>query len=225
MINKLLRKYRTWKWAKLNRNQVFKQGTLLNAFYKSKTIFIHIPKTAGISLIKAIYGDVTLSGHRSLYFNRIALNIQNDSYFSFSFVRNPFDRLYSTYIFLKKGGVNQHDQRAFDNYLSKFKDFKDFVLHGLDDNLIYQIIHLIPQHEYLCDYNDNILVDFIGKFENLDDDIYLLSKKLKKDIKLTHNNYNKYKYKHYRQVYTELMIEKVSKIYQKDLEIFGYGFI
>jgi len=222
MIKALLRKYRTWKLAKSKQKEVCKEGNLLNAFYKSKTIFIHIPKTAGVSLLKAIYGNVTLSGHRSFYFNSIALDIKNEKYFSFAFVRNPFDRLYSAYLFLKKGGMNHYDNLAFTTHLSKFKDFEDFVLNGLDKKLLFQITHLIPQHEYLCDKKGSILVDFIGRFENLEDDVKLLSKRLKKDIKLSHYNYNKKK--DYIEVYTEVMIEKVYQIYQKDIDIFEYSF-
>ena len=222
MIKELLRKYYIWKHAKSQSKKVFNEGTLLNAFYKSKTIFIHIPKTAGVSLLKAIYGDVTLEGHRSFYFNSIALNIKGEKYFSFTFVRNPFDRLYSTYMFLKKGGMNHHDRLAFETHLSKFKDFKDFVLNGLDNKLIFQVTHLIPQHDYLCDERGRILVDFIGRFEKLEDDINLLSKELKKDIRLNHHNYSNKK--DYREVYTKEMIEKVYQIYQKDIDIFEYRF-
>ena len=222
MIKKLLQKYRTWKFAKNQCNQVFNKGTLLNAFYKSKTIFIHIPKTAGVSLIKAIYGDVSLSGHRSFYFNSIALGVKKDEYFSFSFVRNPFDRLYSSYMYLKNGGMNIHDKLAFNTYFSKFNDFEDFILNGLSKKLIYQITHFIPQHEYLCDKRGSILVDFVGRFENIDNDILLLSKKLKKDIKLNHHNYNKKL--DYKEVYTDEMIDKVYQIYQTDIDIFKYTF-
>ncbi|MFT4645417.1 MAG: hypothetical protein ACI8ZX_001833 [Planctomycetota bacterium] len=222
MIKKLLRKYQIWKHAKSQNKKVFNKGTLLNAFYKSKTIFIHIPKTAGFSLVKAIYGNVTLEGHRSFYFNSIALNIKNEKYFSFAFVRNPFDRLYSSYMFLKKGGINNHDRLAFQTHLSDFEDFEDFVLNGLDNKLIYQITHLIPQHDFLCDKSGSILVDFIGRFENLDKDILLLSKKLDKDIKLSHHNFNEKK--DYREAYTDEMIEEVYHVYQKDIDIFEYSF-
>ena len=222
MIKKLLRKYRIWKHAKSQKEEAFKQGTLLNAFYKTKTIFIHIPKTAGVSLLKAIYGEVTLTGHRSFYFNSIILNIKNEEYFSFAFVRNPFDRLYSTYMFLKKGGMNNHDRLAFETHLLKFKDFEDFVINGLDEKLIFQITHLIPQYEYLCDLRGKILVDFIGRFENLEEDINSLSKKLKKHIKLSHHNHNNKK--DYTEVYTNEMIEKVYQLYKKDIDIFEYSF-
>ena len=222
MIKYLLSKYRTWKHAKSQHNKIFIEGTLLNAFYKSKTIFIHIPKTAGVSLAKAIYGDVTFEGHRSFYFNNIALNIKNEVYFSFSFVRNPFDRLYSAYKFLKEGGMNHLDKLAFQTFLSEFEDFEDFILNGLNEKLIYQITHFIPQHEYLCDKSGNILVDFIGRFEDLESDTLLLSKRLKKDINLSHLNFNSKL--NYKEVYTDEMIYKVNQIYQKDIDIFKYTF-
>jgi len=222
MIKYLLLKYRTRKHAKSQHNKIFIEGTLLNAFYKSKTIFIHIPKTAGVSLAKAIYGDVTLEGHRSFYFNSIALNIKNEDYFSFSFVRNPFDRLYSAYKFLNAGGMNHLDKLAFQTHLSVFEDFEDLILNGLNKKLIYQITHFIPQHEYLCDKSGSILVDFIGRFENLDKDILLLSKKLNKNIELNHHNYNDKS--DYKEVYTDEMIYKVNQIYQKDIDIFKYTF-
>ena len=222
MIKYLLLKYRTWKYAKSQQNKIFIEGTLLNAFYKSKTIFIHIPKTAGVSLAKAIFGDVSFEGHRSFYFNSIALNIKNEKYFSFTFVRNPFDRLYSAYTFLQNGGMNPIDKLVFQTHLSEFNDFEDFILNGLNRKLIYKITHLIPQHEYLCDKKGSILVDFVGRFEHLERDILLLSTILSKDIKLSHHNYNKKL--DYREAYTSEMINKVNQIYQKDIDIFKYTF-
>lgn len=222
MIRKLLNKYRAWKYIRSQRQQVFKDGSLLNAFYKSKTIFIHIPKTAGVSLLRSIYGDVTLTGHRTYHFNSLVLHSKKIDYFSFSFVRNPYDRLYSTYMFLSNGGMNRHDMLVFDNHLSKYKDFEDFVLNGLNQKLINQITHLIPQYQYICDSEGSVLVDFVGTFENLENDVKLLSEQLKKEIKLPHYNFNKKK--NYREVYTKEMINRVSQLYQKDIDIFGYTF-
>ncbi len=107
--------------------------------------------------------------------------------------------------------------------MSEFKGFEDFVVNGLDQKLISQITHLIPQYEYLCDKRGNVLVDFVGRFENLEHDVALLSKKLRKNIRLGHHNYNAKK-KGYKEIYTDEMIEKVSRIYQKDIDIFGYSF-
>ena len=75
---------------------------MLKVFDKKKCIFFHIPKTAGISLVKALFGDLDW-GHRDVKYYRNVFNKKKfDSYFKFTFVRNPYDRLFSAYSFLKK---------------------------------------------------------------------------------------------------------------------------
>ena len=222
MIRFFIRKYRTCRDAVSQRGKVTEKGTLLNAFNKTKTIFVHIPKTAGISLLSAIYGNVSLESHRSIFFNQTALNIKSNDFFSFTFVRNPFDRLYSTYKFLENGGINKQDEIAFQTHFAKFTSFEDFVMNGLNKNMIYQVTHLIPQYEYLCDWKGKVSVDFVGRFESLDKDVKRLSEHLTKDIKLNH--LNKTFKVDYTEVYTDDMIKKVKSIYKKDLRIFNYSF-
>jgi len=218
-INQYFKKIKFTKWEK---KKILKDGTLFNAFDKTKTIFIHIPKTAGISIIKSVYGDVSLGGHRSMHFYSKIFDFNKDKYFSFCFVRNPYDRLYSSYKFLQKGGINQHDKNAFSMYIEKYKNFEDFVINGLDVQMIYEITHLVPQSKFICDKNRKILVDFIGKFENLENDVLSLSKKMKKNISLEHHNSNLGK-QNYLEVYTPEMIKKVKNIYKTDFEILGYN--
>ena len=222
MIRFFIRKYRTCRDAVSQRGKVTEKGTLLNAFYETKTIFVHIPKTAGISLLSAIYGHVSLESHRSIFFNKTALNIKSNDFFSFTFVRNPFDRLYSTYKFLENGGINKQDEIAFQTHFAKFTSFEAFVMNGLNKNMIYQVTHLIPQYEYLCDWKGKVAVDFVGRFESLDKDVKRLSEHLTKEIKLNH--LNKTSKVDYTEVYTDEMIEKVKNIYKKDLRIFNYSF-
>jgi len=222
MIRFFIRKYRICRDALSHRGKVTERGSLLNAFYETKTIFVHIPKTAGISLLSAIYGNVSLESHRSIFFSQTALNIKANDFFSFTFVRNPFDRLYSTYRFLENGGINRKDEIAFQTHFAKFTSFEDFVMNGLNKNMIYQVTHLIPQYEYLCDWKGKVLVDFVGRFESLDRDVKKLSKILSKEIKLSH--LNKSSKLDYTDVYTDEMIKKVKNIYKNDLRIFNYSF-
>ena len=35
------------------------------------------------------------------------------------------------------------------------------------EKIISKITHFIPQHEFVCDKNGEIIVDYVGKFENL----------------------------------------------------------
>ena len=125
-------------FAKKQRYKVLKDGTLLNSFNKKKIIFIHIPKTAGVSLVKSIFGNVTLEGHRFVSFYKKVFGNKYFYFFTFTIVRNPWDRLYSAYKFLEKGGINIHDKNAFETHFSTYKDFEDFVLNGLNKKIIWK---------------------------------------------------------------------------------------
>ncbi|MBC8266070.1 MAG: sulfotransferase family 2 domain-containing protein [Flavobacteriales bacterium] len=217
MINKIKER----RFAKSQAFLLDQEGSLLNAFYKSKTIFIHIPKTAGTSLVKAVFGNVKGGGHRKCSFYKYILAENFDEYFKFCFVRNPYNRLFSSYKFLEKGGMNIHDKRALEIYLRKYKDFEDFVLNGLNKKIMFEIMHFIPQTEFICDKNGKLLVDFVGRFENLEKDIEILSGLLQKKIDLPHLNKNKNK--QIQGVYTMKMKEKVKKLYAKDFEILDYS--
>ena len=56
-------------------------------FNDSNTIFVHIPKTVGTSIIKAIYGDVSKEGHRSIYFYKQVFDKDFKDFFTFTFIR------------------------------------------------------------------------------------------------------------------------------------------
>ena len=84
MIKRLLRKYQTLKYANSQKYKIKQDGALLNAFYSSRTIFIHIPKTAGVSLVKSIFGHVTLEGHRSVSFYKQVFGTRYSDFFTFT---------------------------------------------------------------------------------------------------------------------------------------------
>lgn len=72
---------------------------------KYKCIFIHVPKVAGSSIERVIYQtDKWLVGHVKASDYMKFDKDKFDSYFSFGFVRNPYDRVVSAYHYLKKGG-------------------------------------------------------------------------------------------------------------------------
>jgi hypothetical protein len=209
-------------FLKKQMRKIHLKGSLLNAFYSKKIIFVHIPKTAGISVAKAIFGDVSLEGHRSVMFYKNLFNEDFSEYFTFSVVRNPWDRLYSAFKFLEKGGINIHDRNAYEQYLEEYKDFEDFVTNGLNTKMIYEIMHFIPQSEFICSKDGKIDVNYIARFENLKDDISKLSEKINNPIELDHHNSNKKV--SYKEIYTSDMIKKVEEIYKMDIINFNYKF-
>ena len=214
--------FKKLKFAKDQKKNLTKKGTLLHVFSKKKQIFIHIPKTAGISVVKAFFGDVTLEGHRSVYFYKQVFGQDLSNFFTFTFVRNPWDRLYSAYKFLQKGGINIHDKNAFDMYLSEYNDFEDFVLNGLNEKILCEITHFIPQFKFVCDKNGAILVDYIAKFEDIENEILELNSLMKTKVKFEYHNVNIKK--SYTEIYSPEMIEVVKRIYKKDIDIFEYCF-
>ena len=217
MIYNFTNKIRLKITAFCSRPRIYKKNSLFNKFLLTKTIFIHIPKTAGTSLVNAIY-NINPEGHKSVMFFKEIFRNNFNNFFKFCFVRNPYNRLYSSYMFLKKGGVNIHDINAYNKYLSCYKDFEDFVLNGLSEELIGEIIHFTPQTYFICDNSGSIIVDFIGRFESLEKDVAKLSKILDMEINLPHLNINEKDY----YIYTDEMKIKVNEVYKQDFDLLAY---
>lgn len=79
------------------------------------------------------------------------------------------------------------------------------------------------QLDYLSDEEGNVLVDFIGKFENLQLDYAHIMKQLNiPSASLQH--LNKFEHKDYRSYYSDADIEKVYNLYKRDIEYFHYQF-
>lgn len=237
-----------------------------------KCLFVHIPKTAGQS-IEQVFVDLLglswkrrskllllenknplkgpprlahLTAQEYITHHYIEPNLFN-SYYKFSFVRNPWSRLVSEY---KYRYVDLYDFKTFVfNYFPKSND--DFYDIGLD---YYR--HVLPQYDFIFDSKGKQLVDFIGKFENLQADFEYICKQIKVEaIELPHrnkkNNYKKnipkllkktlkqlnitpnflmsdlsssnYK-KHYIEYYDDETKEFVNHLYSKDIKAFNYQF-
>ncbi len=216
-----------------------------------KCIFIHIPKTAGQSIEHVFLDLLGLTWETRapllLRFNdrkelgppRLAHLKANDyvnfkyiseelfnSYFKFSFVRNPWSRLVSFYNYRKY-------------YL--FYNFKYFVMKHLEKKIWKKKYWFIgPQYEYLYDHNGNILVDFVGKFENLQTDFNHVCNNINiPETKLPHinssnsnilniflNSVQREKSKdHYSDYYDKESKEHVENLYKNDIKYFRYEFI
>ena len=76
-----------------------------------RCIFVHIPKAAGMSICRSLFGNLA-GGHATLSDYQIIFpRLEFESYFKFTFVRNPWDRVFSAYNFLKKGGATEFDRQ------------------------------------------------------------------------------------------------------------------
>lgn len=195
----------------------------LRNFQEKRCIFVHIPKTGGMSLASGLFGEFPYHypawQYRIIYGSRLF-----DEYFKFAIVRNPWDRLYSAYSFLESGGWNRDDARFFDENLARYDGFNDFVSRWLNETNIYSYIHFAPQHHFVFSRKGSLQIDHLGYFESLGDEYSYVADRLGVDDR-TLPHLNKTDRKHgYRQAYNDTSIAKVSDLYGEDVSLFGYEF-
>ncbi|MTI28059.1 sulfotransferase family 2 domain-containing protein, partial [Fulvivirga kasyanovii] len=143
-----------------------------------------------------------------------------DTYFKFAFVRNPWERAMSDYFWMMK---DRKVQGTFLDYLMKKGEFAPYT--SMPGRKSYRGDHLLPQHEFIYDKEENLMVDFVGRFENLTQDFKVVCDKLGISTKkLPHLKKNKEKRVHYSQFFTPHEKDLVSQVYYKDIELFNYQF-
>lgn len=209
--------------------------------HKFKCIFIHIPKTAGTS-IESLLKDDLISGttHELLNYHS-RFNYFND-YYKFTFVRNTYERVYSVYSYYSSGGNKQHPKTIkqwlrhiyrkltikdyfTDVEVSKMipNNFKDFCVKYLKEKKpFYAKNALISQYKYIL-HNGKVAVDFVGFFDNLENDIKKVKDYLKISKKLPHHRISKVK-KHYSLYYDPVTIKIVSDYYKDEIKYFNFSF-
>ena len=205
------------------RRQVTKHGRSLRGFDELKAIFVHIPKCAGVSVSNAMFG--TPVGHTTMKGYQIAFGRRDfESYLKFSFVRNPWDRVCSAYMFLRAGGFDGADKRWATENLGSYDDFESFVMQWLTPRRIKGKRHFRMQADYVRAFDGTIPLDFVGRFERLDTDFAALCTALGHEASLPHRNKTPGKVGRYVDQYSDEMIERVRQVYAEDIEAFGYEF-
>ena len=153
-------------------------------------------------------------------------DIGQDDKFKFAFVRNPYDRLYS-YWYSKIGRHDTYDASAlFDQHLQPIKSnsdvmtFENFIKNVVSEcdvkwvNVHYaSLVSLIPHKK----------LDFIGKFENLQEDFNIVCDKINiPQQQLPHKN--RKHHTSYVEHYDGEMIEIIEEKYAEDIKTFNYKF-
>lgn len=136
-----------------------------------------------------------------------------EDYFKFAFVRNPFQALYSSWA--------RHLETKNYPYTDTFREYLILV----SRKKIARVHTRWTQWDYLS-YDGEIAMDFVGRFENLQDDWAHITKTIGLEgLELPKLNQNEEKDTSlYREAYTPRMRKFVENRYRKDLEVFGYEF-
>ncbi len=137
---------------------------------------------------------------------------QYRSYFKFTVIRNPWDRVFSCYRNIMKDKIHRNDIGA-----TKDLSFNQFVSRHLDTYL------LKPQTYWIKNYSGKVDLDYICRFENLNEDFVEVCQRLNvQNIQLPHKLKNKKR--DYRQEYDHKSILLVEQKYQEEIEMFNYTF-
>ena len=191
---------------------------------KNNCVFIHVPKVAGTSINHAIYGR-TLGHYSALEIESKFPKLFSDS-FTFSLVRNPWDRLLSAYRFAKQGRTETMGVRNPAQYkIPEFDSFESFVLEWLVDKNVDELDFVFQtQSRFLVGINGQLLPNYIGKLENMDESIGYIESKINRKLNISHVNQVKRKGS-YRDYYiSQKMIDIVHEKYHSDINLFEYTF-
>jgi hypothetical protein len=187
---------------------------------RCRCIFIHIPKTAGSSIVETLFGE--RSRHIPYFEYERANPRKFKRFFKFAFVRNPWDRVVSTYSFLRRGGMNEQDRMWSAQCLSRYPDFSSFVRGWLSEENIWSWVHFIPQGHFILNDQGTVMVDYVGRFERIDEDFAYVAHCLGRDIRLDKTNESGHR--HFSSYYEEDTREIVRRVYARDIEAFNYRF-
>ncbi len=198
---------------------------------KPPWIFVHVQKTAGNSVRTALGGDIFDA--RKHFTARELREIHGEAVwnacFKFSFVRNPWDRLVSWWSMIDNSrdyiDQAQPPNTFFGYVLGRAKSFEDF-LSRCDDEIVdsdgrKNIFR--NQIDYLVDDNSEIIVDFVGRFERLQEGFDEICRRLgRASVELPRTNFSRHTA--YTEYYTPATAEIVARRYARDIAQFGYRF-
>jgi len=178
-------------------------------------IFIHIPRTGGSSISRQLgkYSDQNTKKHwnASDYVEYLTQPVF-DSYFKFTFIRNPWDIMVSKYVSDWYSRIGYLSGKSFSYFLDTFR---------------------VPNHEHgdtFFDYFSLDSLDFVGRYESRSDCLKQISKKINFDIdtNLVVGDRGvllaKKQYRDYRIFYDDASRDFVYRKYKKELDTFKYSF-
>ncbi|EJM87946.1 MULTISPECIES: sulfotransferase family 2 domain-containing protein [unclassified Pseudomonas] len=190
-------------------------------FTQRSCLFIHVPKCAGSSVCAALF-DGWSPGHLPLYWYEQQFPEQFADSFKFAFVRDPLERAYSAYAFLRGNELSLRDRPA-QKLVSHYRDFDDFVARWLHPETIQRQLHFAAQTDFLTDSFGHLALDFIGYQEHLERDFQRVCEQVGDAVPLPHINSSQQRRTAPARDFCSVRTRRlVRRVYQRDYEMLGY---
>ncbi len=212
---------------------------------RHRCFFIHIPKTGGSSIGATFKSRGFKHTPARQYIEKYGRDLW-DAYFTFTIVRNPWDRLVSYYHW-RRHRYEESPEKCPD-VEKPFREWMKYIdaLIEAGDNETMNRIWAPPYHKFdesiprpnlaeawkiklgsqsfmIADESGKILVDHVGRFENLHNEFDYLRSKVGGLKDLPHRK-DLSDRSHYREFYDDETAALVEKLYAEDIERFGYSF-
>jgi len=201
-------------------------------------LFIHIPKTAGTSIRVSLspyaahpekFWENRLLSSLGINVNHVgpwkrkrfrphctAQDVQRnlpadvfDSLFKFVFVRNPWDLLVSLYNFIPSRPKHRYSRHVA---TMSFSEFVDEWTQRPE----------ILQSRWIQNRQQNLIVDYVGFFENISHDFEVVCSQIGINVPLPRNNRSVHA--DYRDLYSDRLKNLVASRLAADIEFLGYDF-
>lgn len=200
-------------------------------------VFVHIPKNAGSSIAEAL--EIDKSWHYTAQAYRQMLGRPAYKWrFSFAFVRNPWNRFLSLYRYARLEESLYHS--AIDPESAPYGKHEDYDLlqdasveecaHYLQEGRLKHddfINHWRPQSDWVTDDGGEIILDFIGQVETIDEDFQTVARQIDLSdgsLPVVNTSDGAPSSREYRSAFTEAARRIVAEYYHEDIERWGYTF-
>ncbi|WP_263834161.1 sulfotransferase family protein [Salinibacter sp.] len=217
--------------------------------HEHEFIFVHIPRTAGTRLSKEICKKIGIKkwreyigepeelinregnymgnkysgeyrrweGNKHISAVDLKKRLDKDvwkSYFKFAVVRNPWDRVLSLY--LKRIKDSALPSRIINNCKICFNSYLNMKFNiGFGG---YK-----RQTDFILDREENMFLDYVGKYERMESDLRKISEKIGIDLNVK-GKYDSTMERDYREFYLFGSEKIIEDIFIEEIKMFGYSF-
>jgi chondroitin 4-sulfotransferase 11 len=178
-------------------------------------VFIHINKTGGSSIERALGIGLDHSTAAEKFEQLGAAAWARK--FTFTVVRNPWDKVVSHYHYRVKTNQSGLGERTlpFGEWLHRCYEERDPVYYD-------QPRMFMPQRQWLVDVEDRMLVEFVGRFERLQEDFASICERLSIKAELGHAKPSSRG--SYRDYYDDASRALIARHFAEDIDSFDYRF-